>query len=64
MATPDPDPGRSFGWRLGMAAVGALAAGAGVAVVLYPYVLRYAIGGVLALVGLFFVASAVLARGR
>jgi hypothetical protein len=58
-----PD-GRSLGWRLGMLVGGAAIAGAGVATILWPRLLAFAVGGALALVGLVLVVSAFAARGR
>ena len=43
--------------------MGLVVAGAGIAVIWLPSVLVYAVGGTLAVLGLFLVASAVLARG-
>ena len=61
---PDPNPGRSLGWRLAMAAGGLLAAGTGLAVILVPRILAWAVGGTLAIVGLLLLVSALSARGR
>jgi len=47
-----------------MAAAGAAAAAAGVATILVPRLLAYAVGGSLSLLGLFLLASALAARGR
>ena len=55
--------GRSVGWRLGMLGGGLLLAGAGVALYVWPQLLTLAVSGILALVGLFLVVSALLARG-
>jgi hypothetical protein len=46
-----------------MLLVGAAFAGAGVAVIAWPRLLAWVAGGALALLGLFFAVSAVLARG-
>ena len=55
--------GRSAGWRLGMAVAGGLVAGAGVALFLWPWLLIWLLSGLLVLVGLFLVVSALAARG-
>ncbi len=58
------DPGRSLRWRAGTALSGALVAAAGLSVILWPAILTYAVGGSIALVGLFLLVTAVAARGR
>lgn len=55
--------GRRPGWRIGMALAGALLAGAGVALFLWPALLIWLLSGLLVLAGVFCVLSAVLARG-
>lgn len=58
------DPGRSLRWRAVTALAGALVAGAGLAVILWPAILAYAVGGAIAVVGVFLVVTAIAARGR
>ena len=60
----DSDPGRSFGWRLGAIFFGLVFLAAGGAVILWPALLAYTIGGMLGAFGIFLVATAVAARGR
>jgi hypothetical protein len=67
MADAVPPPrkdGRSPAWRLGMAVAGAAFGAAGVALVLWPRLLAYAVGGAFGLLALFCLVSAVAARGR
>src|SRR5262245_22959574 len=58
------DPGRSFGWRLGATFFGLVFLAAGGAVILWPALLSYAVGGMLGAFGLFLLATALAARGR
>lgn len=55
--------GRSVGWRVGMLAAGALLAGGGVALVLWPFLLAYAVGGGLVALGALLAVTALAARG-
>jgi hypothetical protein len=64
---PPPPPardGRTLGWRVGTALSGAAVAGAGVAVVAWPWLVGWVVGGALASVGVLLVVSAFAARGR
>jgi len=71
MVAPQPGPargivtdvGRGLRWRLGVGVLGlALAAGGG-ALILWPHLLAWAVGGSLGLVGLVLAVSAIAARG-
>lgn len=55
--------GRSVGWRVGMLAAGALLAGGGVALVRWPFLLAYAVGGGLVVLGALLALTAFAARG-
>ncbi|MEO5726229.1 MAG: hypothetical protein ABI134_19795 [Byssovorax sp.] len=57
------DPGRSLAWRAGTTVAGLGFVAAGVAVILWPAIVAYAVGGAIALLGAFLVVSALAARG-
>jgi len=57
------DAGRSFSWRLGTTFFGLAFLAAGAAVILWPAILSYAVGGMLGAFGLFLLATAMAARG-
>ncbi|MBL9088807.1 MAG: hypothetical protein JNM10_16835 [Planctomycetia bacterium] len=56
--------GRSFSWRAALGFAGALCCGAGLAVILWPQVLAYAVGGTFLAFGGMMLLSALAARGR
>ena len=56
-------PGRSPGWRVGMLVAAALSTSAGLALLLWPWLLIWLLSGVFFLVALFLALSALLARG-
>jgi len=56
--------GRPSSWRVVLASAGALFAAVGVAVIVWPQVLAYAVGGVFVAFGAFLLLSSLAARGR
>lgn len=56
-------PGRTPSWRLSMLIAGLVLAGIGVAILLWPWLIVWAIAGVFLLLGAFCLLSALLARG-
>ena len=66
MTNPDsPLPtGRSPRWRLATGAAGLASLAAGVALVVWPWVLAWVAAGLLGALGLLLVVSALLAHGR
>ena len=56
-------PGRSPGWRIGMLIGAAVCAAAGLALLLWPWLLIWMLSGILFLASLFLALSAFLARG-
>jgi hypothetical protein len=66
MEAPPPvvRDGRTLGWRVGMLLAGAVVAGAGVALFVWPWLLSWMAGAVLAALGAVLLVSAVAARGR
>ena len=71
MVAPQPGParglltdaGRSLRWRLGGGVLGIAFAAAGAALVLWPHLLAWVVGGGLAVLGVALTVSAVAARG-
>ncbi len=56
-------PGRSPGWRIGMLIGAAVCTAAGLALLLWPWLLIWTLSGALFLLALFLALSALLARG-
>lgn len=56
--------GRAFSWRAGLAFAGSLCCAAGLAVILWPQLLAYAVGGAFLGLGAMLLLSALAARGR
>ncbi len=56
-------PGRSMSWRVGMVIAGLLIGGFGVAILIWPWIIVWAIASVFLLVGAVLIVSALLARG-
>jgi len=61
--SPKPD-GRGLRWRLGMALTSAVSLAGGAALLVWPQTLAYAVAGAFGLLGLFFLVSALAAKGR
>ncbi len=56
-------PGRSGGWRSRMFIAGLISTGVGVAIIVWPAIIKWAIASFFLLIGAFAILSSLLARG-